>query len=220
MKSQKKAAAVALAAGAMIAMMPPAAQAQAQAQASAGVIWAANPVGVQAMPNEQALALLPSSGYVPLQTSGGKCLLVARRGTQIVALELSPLAIGAKVIGWKPQVIDMDTLTSKWGYKTPDASADTKSFGNPVTAQIAAQSTTDTSKGGSYAQASAWSNGNVEAHSSAIATASASSSGASAGETERAESVTVNGRTYRRYSHFKPATADVPLAASDEYFCQ
>ncbi|MDR5762233.1 hypothetical protein [Caballeronia sp. LZ035] len=202
MKSQKIAAAVALAAGTMLAMMPPA-----HAQTSAGVIWAANPAGVQAMPNAQALALLPSSGYVPLQTSGGKCLLVARRGTQIVALELSPLAIGAKVIGWKPQVIDMSTLTSKWGYQAPDSSLDTKSFGNPVTAQISAQSSTVMST-----NASAWGNGNVDAHSSAIAAAS--------GEMESAEAVTVNGKTYRRYSHFKTATADAPVAASDEYFCQ
>lgn len=175
------------------------------------MIWAANPAGVQAMPNAQALALLPSSAYVPLQTSGGQCLLVARRGTQIVALELSPLAIGAKVIGWKPQVIDMSTLTSKWGYKTPDVSMDTQSFGNPVTAQISAQSSMDMSN-----HASSWSNSKVEAHSSAIAAAS----GASAGELESAESVTVNGKTYRRYSHFKPATTDAPVAASDEYFCQ
>lgn len=206
MKSQKIAAAVALAAGTMLATMPPA-----HAQTSAGVIWAANPAGVQAMPNAQALALLPSSGYVPLQTSGGTCLLVARRGTQIVALELSPLAIGAKVIGWKPQVIDMSTLTSKWGYKMPDASMKTQSFGNPMTAQISARSSMDMSN-----QASSWSNSKVEAHSSAIAAAS----GARAGEMESAESVTVNGKTYRRYSHFKPATADAPVAASDEYFCQ
>ncbi|BAN25195.1 hypothetical protein BRPE64_BCDS05340 [Caballeronia insecticola] len=208
MKSQMKAAAIALATSALVAMMPT----SARADTSAGVIWAANPAGVQAMPNAQALALLPSSGYVPLQTSGGKCLLVARRGTQIVAVELSPLAIGTKVIGWKPQEIDMSALTSKWGYKAPESSVDTKRFGNPVTTQISAQSKTDTSKDGSFARASAWSNGQVEAHSSAIASGS--------GETEAAESVTVNGKTYRKYSHFKPATADAPVAASDEYFCQ
>jgi hypothetical protein len=208
MKSQMKAAAVALAASAAVSMMPTGAH----ADASAGVIWAANPAGVQSMPNAQALALLPSSGYVPLETSGGKCLLVARRGTQIVAVELSPLAIGAKVIGWKPQQIDMSTLTSKWGYKAPVSSIDTKSFSNPVTTEIAGQSKTDTSKGGSFAQSSAWSNANVDAHSSAIASGS--------GETEAAESVTVNGKTYRKYSHFKPATAEAPVAASDEYFCQ
>ncbi|SAK99349.1 hypothetical protein [Caballeronia ptereochthonis] len=203
MKSQMKAAAIALAASVMFSTMPM----SAHADASAGVIWAANPVGVQAMPNEQALALLASSGYVPLQTSGGKCLLVARRGTKIVAVELSPLAIG-----WKPQEIDMSTLTSKWGYKTPQSSLDTERFGNPVTTRMSGQSTTDTSNGGSYAKASAWSNSNVEAHSSAIASGS--------GETEAAESVTVNGKTYRKYSHFKPATPEAPVAASDEYFCQ
>jgi hypothetical protein len=208
MKSQMKAAVVALAASTLVAMVPTIAR----AQAGAGVIRAANPAGVQSMPNEQALALLPSTGYVPLQTSGGKCLLVARRGTRIVALELSPLTIGARVIDWKPQQIDMSTLTSKWGYKAPESSLDTERFGNPVTARIAQQSSTDTSKGGSYAQASAWSNGHVESHSSAIASA--------AGETEAAEPVTVNGTTYRGYSHFRPATAEAPVAASDEYFCQ
>lgn len=208
MKSQMKTAAIALAASAMVSMMPM----SAHADASAGVIWAANPVGVQSMPDAQALALLPSSGYVPLQTSGGKCLLVARRGTQIVAVELSPLAIGPKVIGWKPQVIDMSTLTSKWGYEPPKSSIDTKSFGNPVTNAISTENKADTSKGGAFARASSWSNGNVEAHSSAIASSS--------GETEAAESVTVNGKTYRKYSHFKPATAEAPVAASDEYFCQ
>ncbi|MDR5768532.1 MULTISPECIES: hypothetical protein [unclassified Caballeronia] len=208
MKSHKKMAAIALAASATVSMMPM----SARADASAGVIWAANPVGVQSMPDAQALALLPSSGYVPLQTSGGKCLLVARRGTQIVAVELSPLAIGAKVIGWKPQQIDMSTVTSKWGYVPPKSSIDTKSFGNPVTSTISEANKTDTSKGGSYARASSWGNGNVEAHSSAIASAT--------GETEAAESVTVNGKTYRKYSHFRPATAEAPMAASDEYFCQ
>ncbi|SAK57700.1 hypothetical protein AWB79_02432 [Caballeronia hypogeia] len=208
MKSQMKAAAAVLAASAMAAMMSTAAR----ADASAGVVWAASPAGLQAMPNAQALALLPSSGYVPLQTSGGKCLLVARRGTQIVALELSPLTIGAKVIGWKPQEIDMSAVTSKWGYVPPKSSVDTEGFGNPVTSAITATSKTDTSKGGSYAKASAWSNSKVEAHSSAIASSS--------GETEAAESVTVNGKTYRKYSHFKPATPEAPMAASDEYICQ
>ncbi|SAK92419.1 hypothetical protein AWB77_05180 [Caballeronia fortuita] len=208
MKSHKKLAAIALAASAMVSMTPM----SAHADASAGVIWAANPAGVQSMPDAQALALLPSSGYVPLQTSGGTCLLVARRGTQIVAVELSPLAIGAKVIGWKPQTIDMSTLTSKWGYVPPKSSVDTASYGNPMTDTISKESKTDTSTSGSYARASAWGNGKVEAHSSAIASGS--------GETEAAESVTVNGKTYRKYSHFKPATADAPVAASDEYFCQ
>ncbi|SAL12801.1 hypothetical protein AWB73_00426 [Caballeronia turbans] len=206
MKSHTKMAAIALAASAAVWMMPM----SAHADANAGVIWAANPVGVQPMPD--AHALLPSSGYVPLQSSGGKCLLVARRGTQIVAVELSPLSVGAKIVGWKPQEIDMSTLTSKWGYQPPKSSIDTKSFGNPVTNTIAEQGKTDTSKGGSYARASSWSNNNVEAHSSAIASSS--------GETEAAESVTVNGKTYRKYSHFKPATAEAPVAASDEYFCQ
>jgi len=208
MKSHTKMAAIALAASAAVWMMPM----SAHADANAGVIWAANPVGVQPMPDAHALALLPSSGYVPLQSSGGKCLLVARRGTQIVAVELSPLSVGTKIVGWKPQEIDMSTLTSKWGYQPPKSSIDTKSFGNPVTNTIAEQGKTDTSKGGSYARASSWSNNNVEAHSSAIASSS--------GETEAAESVTVNGKTYRKYSHFKPATAEAPVAASDEYFCQ
>ena len=106
----------------------------------------------------------------------------------------------------------MSTLTSKWGYEPPESSLDTKGFDNPVTAQISAQSKTDTSKSGSYAKASAWSNDKVEAHSSAIASAS--------GETEAAEAVTVNGKSYRKYSHFKPATPEAPVAASDEYFCQ
>ena len=142
------------------------------------MIWAANPVGVQPMPNAQAFALLPSSGYVPLQSFGrqvpaGRAARHADRRGGIVAA-----SIGAKVIGWKPQQIDMSTLTSKWGYTPPKSSLDTKSFGNPVTSRYSKQSKTDTSKGGSYARASSWSNGNVEAHSSAIESAS--------GETEAA----------------------------------
>ena len=62
------------------------------------------------------------SGAVPLQTADGrKCLLVARRGTQIVAVELSPVVNGPKLVGWAPKQIDMNTLTSKWGYKPPQA---------------------------------------------------------------------------------------------------
>jgi hypothetical protein len=205
MLNHMKPAALALAATTMIAAMTTFVPLHARAAQSAGVVWAANPVGAQTIPDAASIALLPSSGYVPLQTSAGKCLLVARRGTQIVAIELSPLKIGAKVIGWKPQTIDMDTLTSKWGYQPPQSSIDTKGFGNPVTAQIAGQTKTDT-KSGSYSTSSTWGNSHVES--------------ASTGESEAAVTVTANGKTYRKYSHFKPATPEAPVASSDEYFCQ
>jgi hypothetical protein len=171
----------------------------ANAAGSAGVVWAANPVGAQAMPDASFVTLMSSSGYVPLKTSSGKCLLVARRGTQIVAIELSPLLDGAKVIGWKPQVIDMNTLTSKWGYHADEAS-------NPASAQIAVQSRTALNKDGSYSTSSSWINSHVQTIAS--------------GESESAVSVTVNGKTYRKYTHFKPATPLAPLPASDEYICQ
>ncbi|KND62237.1 hypothetical protein BVER_01878 [Candidatus Burkholderia verschuerenii] len=171
----------------------------ASAAESAGVVWAANPVGVQAMPDASSVTLLSSGGYAPLKTSGGKCLLVARRGTQIVAIELSPLLDGGKVIGWKPQAIDMNTLTSKWGYHADGAS-------NPVTTQIAMQNNSALNKDGSYSTSSTWKNTHVQTIAS--------------GESESAVTVTVNGKTYRKYSHFKPATPDAPLPASDEYFCR
>ncbi len=150
-------------------------------------MWAANPVGTQSVPNAPSITLLPSNGYVPLRTASGKCLLVARRGTQIVAVELTPMTDGAKVIGWKPQTVDMDTVTSKWGYHA-DAS------GSIVTRQMADQ------------KSSTWTNTHVQALAS--------------GESESSVSVTANGKTYRKYSHFKPATPDAPQAASDEYICQ
>ncbi|WP_244817082.1 hypothetical protein [Caballeronia sp. Lep1P3] len=192
MKSRFKSAAFALlavSAGVAIAGLLPL---RAHAAENGAAIWAANPVGAQPMPDAQALSLLPSGGYAPLRTSGGKCLLVARRGTRIVAVELSPLAIGAKVIGWKPQTIDMNALTSKWGYRPQQSTLDAKAFGNPVTNSIAQTAT----------RADAWSR--------ALAS----------GETESAATVTANGKTYRTYSRFKPATPEAPLAASDEYFCQ
>jgi hypothetical protein len=202
MLNQIKTAALTLGAVAAFAALAPL---HASAAESAGVVWSANPAGAQSVPNAPPLALLPSSGYAPLQTAGGKCLLVARRGTQIVAIELSPLTIGMKVIGWKPQTIDMDTLTSKWGYQPQHSTLDAKDFGNPVTTQISAQTKTDTTSG-AFSKSSSWSNAHVESFST--------------GESESAVTVTANGKTYRKYSHFKPATPDAPVAASDEYFCQ
>ncbi|MDR5752747.1 MULTISPECIES: hypothetical protein [unclassified Caballeronia] len=86
--------------------------------------WAANPAGAQPMPNAPPLTLLSFSGAVPLRTAeGGKCLLVARRGTQIVAVELSPVVNGPAIVGWTPRQIDMNTLTSKWGYHAAQGNA-------------------------------------------------------------------------------------------------
>jgi hypothetical protein len=177
--------------------------ASAHAALPGSVVWAADPVGAQMTPDAQSITLLSSSGYVPLKNPGtGKCLLVARRGTQIVALELSPLAIGPKVIGWAPKEISMDALTSQWGYQPPAAwSAEQAGFSNSATAAMVAS-------GSSASGASSWSNASVEAHQ------------AQGGEQESAETVTVNGKTYRKYSHFVAATKETPVAASDEYFCQ
>jgi hypothetical protein len=157
------------------------------ADTGTAVMWAANPAGTQTMPDAPPLTLLSSGGYVPLKTSSDKCLLVARRGTQIVAVELSRVSSGGSVIGWKPQTVDMNTVTSKWGY-TANAS------GSTITRQMADQ------------KSSAWTNSHVEAM--------------SGGESESAMTVTMNGKTYSKYSHFKPATAETPQAASDEYICQ
>jgi hypothetical protein len=200
MLKQMKAAALGLSLAAAIAPCGARAASAASAADGAAVLWAANPVGAQSVPNVPApLTLLPSNGYVPLQTSGGKCLLVARRGTQIVAVELSPVNAGGKLTGWKPQAVDMDTLTSKWGYQ-----ADAKS--GAATSQLAQQNNSSINKDGSFSTSSAWGNTHVETIAS--------------GESQSSATVTVNGRTYRKYSHFKPATPDTPMAASDEYFCQ
>jgi hypothetical protein len=176
--------------------------AYAQAVPAGSVMWAANPVGQQPMPNAPPLALLSFSGAVPLRTAdGGKCLLVARRGTQIVAVELAPVVSGPKLLGWAPKQIDMDTLTSKWGYTPPQANGATSAFENPVTKSIASSS-----QAGSYssASASAWSNTSVDAHRKDVT------------EKESSETVTVNGKTYKKYSHFKEASG----SASDEYICE
>jgi hypothetical protein len=182
--------------------------ANAQAVPAGSVMWAASPVGQQPMPNAPPLALLSFSGAVPLQTADGrKCLLVARRGTQIVAVELAPVVNGPKLVGWAPKEIDMDTLTSKWGYKPPPANGATSAFENPVTKSIAS-----TSQAGTYASASAsasaWSNTSVDAHRKDVT------------EKESSETVTVNGKTYKRFSHFKEASGKTPVNASDEYICE
>jgi hypothetical protein len=197
MLNQMKTVAMALSVAAALPLSP-----RAHAAESAGVVWAASPVGTQAVPAAPPLTLMPSNGYVPLKTSGGKCLLVARRGTQIVALELSPLTDGAKLVGWKPQVIDMDTLTSKWGY----TSNGVNTANNPVTTQIAGQSKSELNRDGSYSMSSRWGNTHVET--------------VARGESQSAVLVTQNGKTYRKYTHFRPATQDAPVSASDEYFCR
>jgi hypothetical protein len=186
--------------------------ASAQTAAPALVVWAANPMGPQPMPNAPALALLPWSGAIPLKVSdGGKCLLVARRGPQIVAIELSPLIDGPRLVGWVPKEIDMDTATSQWGYVAPKWSSDQAKFTNPATASITASNKTVVRKSAApagYSSASSWSNPNVEAH------------GKAAVGSESRETVTINGRTYRKYSQFKAASTEVPMAVSDEYICQ
>jgi hypothetical protein len=159
--------------------------------------WAANPAGAQPMPNAPPLTLLSFSGAVPLRTAeGGKCLLVARRGTQIVAVELSPVVNGPAIVGWTPRQIDMNTLTSKWGYHASQGNAATNAFGNPVTRTMGAAA--------SAPNVSAW-NAKVDAHRK------------DATQTQSAQSVTVNGKTYRQYSQFKDASAK---NASDEYLCE
>jgi hypothetical protein len=166
------------------------------------VTWAANPAGAQPMPNAPPLTLLSFSGAVPLRTAdGGKCLLVARRGTQIVAVELSPVLNGPSIVGWTPRQIDMNTLTSKWGYTAPQGRAAASAFGNPVTHSMAAGS-----KPAASPQMSAWNNANVDAHRK------------DAMETQ-SQAVTVNGKTYRKYSQFKDASAKTS-DASDEYLCE
>ncbi|SAL64930.1 hypothetical protein [Caballeronia humi] len=173
----------------MLLALMTAAGVNAQAASSSSVLWAASPAGQQPMPGGPPLTLLPSSsGAVPLKTGdGGKCLLVARRGTQIVAVELSPVVNGPKLVGWVPKQIDMNTLTSKWGYQPAQASSMVSAFSNPVTKSIARTNKTNVS------------------------------SGASA---ESSATVTVNGKTYHRYTQFKDTSAEASASASDEYFCE
>jgi hypothetical protein len=168
------------------------------------VTWAANPAGAQPMPNAPPLTLLSFSGAVPLRTAdGGKCLLVARRGTQIVAVELSPVVNGPAIVGWTPRQIDMSTLTSKWGYHASLGNAAGSGFGNPVTRSMAAAT-----KPASSPRMSAWSNTNVDAHRKDTM------------EAQSAQPVTVNRKTYRKYSQLQEASATTPSNASDEYFCE
>jgi hypothetical protein len=166
----------------MLLALMAAAGVNAQTAPSGSVLWAASPAGQQPMPGAPPLTLLPfSSGAVPLRTGdGGKCLLVARRGTQIVAVELSPVVNGPKLVGWAPKQIDMNTLTSKWGYQPPQASSAVSAFGNPVTKSIAATNKTSVS---------------------------------SSASAESSETVTVNGKTYRRFTQFKDTSAD-------EFLCE
>ncbi|HEX7934480.1 MAG TPA: hypothetical protein VF573_15565 [Paraburkholderia sp.] len=202
----------------MLAMLSLAAIADVTAQAATPgtALWAATPAGSQPVPNAPDLVLLQWSGAVPLKLSDrGKCLLVARRGPQIVAIELSPLIEGPKLVGWAPKQIDMNTATSKWGYVAPSWDANRAKFSNPATASIQASSKTVANASGAsaaYANASAstksWTNASVEAHKSGAATS------------ESAQTVTVKGKTYTKYSHFEAASAQVPMAASDEYICQ
>ena len=184
----------------------------AQKATPAPAIWAASPAGSQPMPDAPPLVLLQWSGAVPLKVSeGGKCLLVARRGQQIVAIELSPVTDGPKLLGWSPKKIDMNAATSRWGYVPPAWTSEQAKFSNPATASIAdANKTIVNHSVAPTAQSSgeAWSNANVQAHNKAAL------------ESEAHESVTVNGKTYSKYSHFKAASAEKPVAVSDEYICQ
>lgn len=183
-------------------------------------IWAANPSsGPQPMVNSPPLTLLSVPSDSPLQTTtGDKCLLVSRRGSQTVAVELNPLKIGPRVIGWKPKEISADQLTKDWEYKaeplTPTPKYEPKKvegqlFDNPITSQFIMS---NQSLGNGYnnvsSASSSWSNSSVDAHGKATT------------ETESTVAVTINGKTYRKYTHFKSASQDTPTPASDEYFCK
>ncbi|MEZ2311511.1 hypothetical protein AB6809_33270 [Paraburkholderia sp. RCC_158] len=186
--------------------------ANAQTTAPVLVIFASNPVILQAAPSVLFPALLIWKNAIPLKVSeGGKCLLVARRGPQIVAVELSPLNDGPTVVGWSTREIDMDTATSRWGYVAPKWPSDEARLSNPVTASIGASSKTvakESATPASFSSSGARSNASVEAH------------GQAADESEWSETVTVNGKTYRKYSHFKAASTGLFEAVQDEYICQ
>jgi hypothetical protein len=185
-----------------------------------GVIWPVNPSGRQPMVNAPPLTLLTVPGDSPVQTTtGDKCLLVSRRGSAIVAVELDPLKIGPKIIGWKPKEISADELTKDWDYKAQPLVQDQKKFepkrvegqlfDNPITSEYIMS---NKSLGNGYnnvaSSSSSWSNASVDAH------------GKASVETESTAVVTINGKTYRKYTHFKDATQDMPTPASDEYFCK
>ncbi|MEZ2311089.1 hypothetical protein AB6809_31050 [Paraburkholderia sp. RCC_158] len=186
--------------------------ANAQITAPALAISASNAAGSQVTPNTLPFALLAWKGAIPLKVSeGGKCLLVARRGPQIVAVELSPLNDGPTVVGWSTREIDMDTATSRWGYVAPKWASDEARFGNPVTASIAASSKTvakESATPATFSSSGAQSNASVQARDRA------------AEESESSETVTVNGKAYRKYSHFKAASTGLLEAVQDEYICQ
>jgi len=180
--------------------------ANALAAAPPASVWAGEPGGVSATSSVSAPALLQWSGAIPLSTAGGeKCLLVARRQSQIVAIELSPLLVGPGVIGWAPNGIGTSAASSE------QANAATARNGNPATAAITAsnhamprQSVTPET----FSKSGSWRNSSVEADRKAAAAK------------ESVEVVTVKGKTYRTYGHFKTAPKEVPTAVSEEKVCQ
>ncbi|AXF11930.1 hypothetical protein CUJ91_29425 [Paraburkholderia graminis] len=186
--------------------------ANALAAAPPASVWAGEPGGVSATSSVSAPALLQWSGAIPLSTAGGeKCLLVARRQSHIVAIELSPLVVGPGVIGWAPNGIGTSTASSEQANAATARDGNPPRFSNPATAAITAsnhamprQSVTPET----FSKSGSWRNSSVEADRKAAAAK------------ESVEVVTVKGKTYRTYGHFKTAPKEVPTAVSEEKVCQ
>jgi hypothetical protein len=64
-------------------------------------IWFPAPIGPRPLPSLPPINLLESVGEDPLgaETGAEKCLLVVRRGSTILAVELAPLTIGPRFVG-------------------------------------------------------------------------------------------------------------------------
>jgi hypothetical protein len=189
----------------------------AAAIAAGPAIWAAHPVGPQSLPDMAPIDLIEPIGDYPLADGTRGCLLVARRDNRIIAVELTPLMNGPKIVGWTPSVIDNDTLVSRWHYQAPEWTQQS-TFANPATDQMAASSSSITA---SSAVAGIARNQSVT--SSSAKTWSQRGKDASGKDTAHMASsttVTINGKVYSRYTNFESASTDVPATSLDDYLCQ
>jgi hypothetical protein len=168
------------------------------------LIWSPDPAGPQPLPNLPPIRLLDPLRAGPFHGVSGteRCLLVARRGSTIIAIELTALRMGPRIVGWTPKVIDGDTLTSKWKYQAPKWD-ERLPASNPVVAAIAASSSLSMAS-----SSSAWSSRSTDEHGNDVTRGST------------AETVTIDGKTYSRYTSFRYASREVRTPDSDDYFCE
>lgn len=182
------------------------------------LIWSPEPVGPQPLPNMPPIQLLEPIAEYPFRALSGteRCLLVATRGSTIIAIELTALRLGPRVVGWSPKIVDDATLTSKWKYEAPKLDEQIAAS-NPVTAAIAA--TSSLPKGNIVSNLEQ----NQTAVSSSAKTWSSREKDAQGSEVmrgETAQTVTINGKRYSKYTNFRYASTEVRTPDSDEYFCE